>query len=195
MILILETHVTCIILITWYSWTDHVIFTCDLVFLWSCDYVSRQLLVQDNYVYYIHVTTCTHDLLVYDLSSWLFSYCYFFQFLILPTISFLLFQCPTYTVTTFSYSLLTVIFPSCTLTVPVLMDLYCFSASRSKSRYRKLIVDHILVQLFFDEFSFFSWLFLFGYGGWHCLSFSISYMCFYWLYMHICVLPCLLLTV
>ena len=48
MILIFETPVICIILITWYSWADHVILTCDLVLLWSCDYTTQQLFVQDT---------------------------------------------------------------------------------------------------------------------------------------------------
>ena len=63
--------------------------------------------------------------------------------------------------------------------------------SRSESWCRKLIVEHILVQLFSGEFSFFYWLVLFRYGGWYCLWFSFSYMYFYpcaWLYMHIRVL-------
>jgi len=72
-----------------------------------------------------------------------------------------------------------------------------FSVSISESRYRELIVEQILVQLFSGEFSFFSWLVLFKYGGWYWLWFCISYMWFYpcfWLYMHICVLSCSFLT-
>jgi len=48
-----------------------------------------------------------------------------------------------------------VLFLSCTLIGPLLTNLYYFSVSRSESRYRELIVEHILIQLFSDEFSFF----------------------------------------
>ena len=51
-----------------------------------------------------------------------------------------------------------------------------FLVSRSESRYRELIVEHILIQLFSGEFSFFTWLVLFRYGGWYWLWFCISYM-------------------
>ena len=69
--LTLETHVTCIIL-TWHSWTYHVILSCDIEFLWSCDYVTRQYLFRTFHVHYIYVTLCMHGLLAHDLSSWLF---------------------------------------------------------------------------------------------------------------------------
>ena len=85
----------------------------------------------------------------------------------------------------------------CTLAGLLLMDLYYFSISRSESRYIELIIEHILVQLLSGEFSFFSWLVLFRYAGWYCLYFSILYMWFChhaWLYIHICVLSCSLLT-
>jgi len=36
-----------IILTTWCSWTYHVILSCDLVFLWFYDYVTRQFLIHD----------------------------------------------------------------------------------------------------------------------------------------------------
>jgi len=86
--------------------------------------------------------------------------------------------------------LFTVLFPSCTLAGPLLTDLNYFLVSRSDSRYRELIVEHILVLLFSGEFYFFSWLVLFRYGGWYCLWFCVSYMWFYpcaRLYMHIYV--------
>ena len=67
-------------------------------------------------------------------------------------------------------------FPSCTLAGLLLTDLYYFSIFRSESRYRELIVEHILVQLFSDEFSFFSWIVLFRYGGWYCLC-SVFHIC------------------
>jgi len=51
---------------------------------------------------------------------------------------------------------LTVLFPSCTLPGPVLMDLYYFSVSRLESEYRELIVERILVQPYSGKFSFFS---------------------------------------
>ena len=43
----------------------------------------------------------------------------------------------------------------CTLTCLLLTDLYYFSVSKSESQYRELIIEHILVQLFSSEFSFF----------------------------------------
>ena len=43
----------------------------------------------------------------------------------------------------------------CTLVGPLLANLYYFSVSRTESRYRELIVEHILIQLFSGEFSFF----------------------------------------
>ena len=73
---------------------------------------------------------------------------------------------------------------------PLLTELYYFSVSRSERRYRELIIEHILIQLFSDEFSFFSWLVLFRYGGWYCLWFSISYMCFIPALGCICIYVC-----
>ena len=196
MILILKTHVTCIISTTWCSWTYHVILfcscPCDLVIILHNSYWFRTF-----HVHYIYVTPCMRDLLVYDLSSRFSCYYFYFHFSIFPIILFLLFQCPTCIVIASSYSLFYCSFPFVYSCWSLLMDLYYFSVFRSESRYRELIVDHILVQLFSSEFNFFSWLVLFRYDGWHCLYFSISYMWFWpcsWLYMHICVLSCSLLT-
>jgi len=97
----------------------------------------------------------------------------------------------------FHFLSFTVPFPLCTLAGPLLTDFYYFLVSRWERGYRELIVEHILVQLFSAEFSFFSWLVLFRYGGWYCLFFSILYMWFChraWLYIHICVLSYSLLT-
>jgi len=166
--------------------------SCDLVIILHNNYSSRT-----SHIHYIHVTLCMHDLLAHDLSSWFSCYCYYFQISILSNISYFLFQCPTYTVTAFSYSFFYYSFPSCTPAGPLLMNLYYFSVSRLESWYREMIVEHILVQLFFGEFNFISWLVLLSYDGWYCLWLCVSYMCFYpcaWLYMHICVLSCSLLT-
>ena len=184
-ILILETPVTCIILIIWYSWTDHVILTCDLVFLWSCDYATRQFLIQDIkcllYSYHnIHAL----------------SYCTWSIILIIPivVITFNSRYCQTYCsyclnallvlVLHFHILSFTILFPLC-LIGPLLMDLYYFSISISKSQYRELIIEHILVQLFSVEFSFFSWLVIFRYSGWYYYD-SVFHICVF-----ISVLDCI----
>jgi len=190
--------ISCLILIAWYSWTDHVIFTCELVFLWSCDYVTWQLLIQNISC---ALYTC------HTMHAW--SYCTWSIILIIPiiviTFSFwyrqpycsYYFNAPLVLLLYFHILSFTVLSPSCTLVGPLLTDHYYFSVSKSENRYRELIIEYILVQLFFGEFNFISWLVLFRYGGWYCLCFSNSYMCFYpyaWLYIHICVLSCSLLT-
>ena len=142
-------------------------------------------------MFVIYVTSCMHGLIVHDLSSWFSCYCYYFQFLILPN---LLFLCPTYCYYIFIFSPYCFVY-SCWSASDG--PLYYFSVSRSERWYRELFIDHILVQLFSSEFSFLSWLVLFRYSGWYCLWFCFSYMWFYpcaWLYMHICVLSCSLLT-
>ena len=173
-------------------------------FLWSRVYVILWLCYMTvtrpghlMFIIYISHHACTAFLyMIYRLGY--SCYCYYFQFSILSKILFLLFQCPTWTVTAFSYSLFYCSFiSSCTLASPLLTDLYYFSVSRSESQYRELIMEHILIQLFSSEFSFISWLVPFRYCEWYYLCFSIWYMCFYpraWVYMHICVLSYLLLT-
>jgi len=65
------------ILITWYSWTDLVILTCD--FLWSCVYITWQLLIQDIscslYSYHnMHARSpCTQSIVLIFLSLLLLS--------------------------------------------------------------------------------------------------------------------------
>ena len=78
--------------------------SCDLVFLWSCDYVIRQLLVQNIScsLYFMSQHACT--VLLYIIYYLDYScYCYYFQFSILPSIFFL---CPTYCYYIFIFSLL-----------------------------------------------------------------------------------------
>ena len=70
--LTLETHMACIILTTWYFWITMLFYfvnssSCDLVIMLHDSYLSRTF-----YIHYIHVTLCMHNLLVHDLSSWLF---------------------------------------------------------------------------------------------------------------------------
>ena len=67
MILTLETHVTCIILTTWCSWTYHVILTCDLVIWWLCYTIvtrPRHLM----FIIYMSHHACTVSF-KHDLSS------------------------------------------------------------------------------------------------------------------------------
>ena len=100
--------------------------SCDLMFLWFCDYTTQQLLVQDIscslYICYIMHAR----LLVHNMSSRFSCYCYYYQFSIILIILFLLFQYPTCTVTVFSYSLFYCSFPSYTLAGPLLTNLYYF---------------------------------------------------------------------
>jgi len=138
--------------------------SCDLVIILCDSYSSRT-----SHVHYIHVTPCMHCLLLHDLPSWFSCYCYYFQFLILSNISYFLIKCPTCTVTAFSYSPFYCSFPSCIFAGPLLTYLYYFSVSRLQNQYRELIIEHILIQSFSGEFSFFSWLVLFRYGEWYCL--------------------------
>ena len=100
---------------TWDSCEMHCLdYSCDLEFLGSCDYVSRQLLVQDISCHYIHITPCMHGLIVHDLSSDYSCYYYYIQFLLFPNIF------PTYYYYIFIFS------PSCSCTIagPLLTDLY-----------------------------------------------------------------------
>ena len=127
-------------------------------------------------------------LLVHNLSSYYFCYCYYFQFLILPSI---LFLCSTCTVTASSCSIFycsSSFVYSCWFAYD---ELYYFSVSRSESQYIELIVEHILVQLFCGEFSLFSFftcliqilwmiLFIFHYFIYVILSLLLvvyAYMC------------------
>ena len=129
-----------------------------LVIILHNSYSSRT-----SHVHYIYVTSCMHGLLVHNWSSQFSCCCYYFQFSILPIISYFLFQCSTRAFTIFSYSSFTV--PSCTLAGLLLTDFIIFQYLDSESQYRELIVEHILVQLSSGQFSFFSWLVLFRYGG------------------------------
>jgi len=82
-------------------------------------------------------------------------YCYYFQFSILPNNYSYYFHALLVLLLHFHILSFTILFPSCTVVGLVLMDLYYFLVFRSESRYRGLIVEHILVQLSFGEFSFF----------------------------------------
>ena len=136
MILILETLVTRIILFTQYYWTDHVLLTCDLVFLWSCDYITRQLLVQD-------ISCSLHSC----HNMYTRSYCTWSIILVIPVIviTFCSRYCQLYCSYYFNALLIlllhsyilssTVLFLSCILAGLILTDLYYFSVSR----FRKLV--------------------------------------------------------
>ena len=140
------------------SWTYHVILSCDLEFLGSCDYVSRQLLVQDLSC---SLYTC-HTIYAR-------SYCTWAVFSIIPVIIIIFSSryCQTYCL--MSYLLLLhfhilsfiVLFPSVLFASPLLTDLYIiFQYLDLKSWYRELFVDHILLSLFSGEFSFLLNLFI-----------------------------------
>ena len=125
-------------------------------------------------------------------------FCHYFQFLILVIILFLLFQCPTHAVSTFSYSLFYCSFTFVCLPGPLLTDHYYFSVFRSKSWYSELIVEHIVVLLFWGEFSLFPFLACLI-QIWWIISFMI--LCFIYVLLslrlviyHTCVLSCSLLT-
>ena len=188
---------------TWYS--------CDMHYLdykifldWLCDFNLWSSVLVILWLCYMTITRPRHlsqhacTVLLYMIYRLVFScYCYYFQFLTLSNILFFLFKCPTCTVTVFSYSLFYCSFPFVYSCWSALMDLYYFSVSRLESWYIELIIEHILLQLFSVSSVSFSWLILFRYGGWYCWWFCFSYICFYpyaWLYMHICVLSCSLLT-
>jgi len=119
-ILILETHVTCIVLITWHSWIYHDILSCDLEFLWSCDYVTRQLLVQDVScsLYTCHTmharSYCTWSI------SWLFLWLLLHSVLDISIHIVLM----SYLLLLHLHILFYCSFPSCTLASPLLTDLY-----------------------------------------------------------------------
>ena len=185
--------ISCIILITWYSRTEYVILSCDLVFLWLC-YMTVTHPGHLMFIIYMSHYACTVSLyMIYRLDY--SYYCCYFQFPIMLIILFLLFQYLICAVTTFF-----IFFFYCPFVYSYWYasdGLYYFSVSRSENRYREFIVDPIMVQPHFGELVSLSWLVLFRYGGWYWLWFYASYMCFYpcaWLYMHICLLSCSLLT-
>ena len=169
-----------------------------LVISCSCDYITQQLLIQDiscslYSCHNIHTRSpCTWSIILIIsviVITFSFRYCQIYYSYYFNTLLALLLH--------FHILSPTVLFSLCTLAGPVLTNLYYFSVSRLGSWYRELIVEHILVQSFSGEFSFFSWLVLFRYDGWYCLCFSISYMCFYpcaLVYMHIYVLLSLFIT-
>ena len=123
MIMTLETHVTCIILTTWYSWTYHVILSRDPVFLWSCDYVRRQLLVQDSScsLYTCHTihgrSPCTWSIITIILLLLILS--------VLDTAKHIVLM--SYLLLMYLHILsFIVLFPSCTLAGPLLPDFIIF---------------------------------------------------------------------
>ena len=161
MILTLETDVTYIILTTYVPGVTMLFFlviSCsyDLVIILHNSYSYRT-----SHIHYLHVTLCMHGLHVHDLSSQLFLL--LFLFLVLDTAKHIVLM--FYLLLLHLHILpFTILFPLCTLTGPLLMDLYYLSVSKSESQSRGLIVEHILVLLTSAEFSFFSWLVLFRFG-------------------------------
>ena len=104
------------------------------------------------FILYMSHHTCMVSLyMIYCLD---FScYCYYYHFSILP-IKLFLFQYPTCAITTFF-----IFFFYCPFMYSCWSasdGLYYFSISRFERRYRELVINHILVQLFSSEFSFFS---------------------------------------
>ena len=116
--------------------------SCDLVITLHDSYSSKT-----SHVHYIHITPCTYDLLVHDLSSRLFLLLLLLSVFDTAKHFVLIISMPYWTVTVFSYSLFYCLFlSSCTLVGPLLTDLYYFSVFRSESQYRELIVENILVS-------------------------------------------------
>ena len=160
-------------LTTWHSWTYHVILSRDLVFWWSCDYISWQLLVQDISYY---CTWSIFSIIHVIITTFSPRYCQtYYACVLLIVITF----CPTYCYYIFIFSLLSLFSFVYSCWSASDGPFYYFSVFRSESWHRELFVDHILVQLFSGEFNFLSWLVLFRYSGWYCLWFSFSYMWFY----------------
>jgi len=122
-----------------------------------------------SHIHYVHVTSCMVFLyLIYRLDFSVivitFSSRYYFNALLvlllyLHILSFI------------------VLLSSCTLAGP-LMNLYYFSVSRSERRHRELIINHILVQLFCDEFSLFPYLACLIQMWWMILFMFQYFMCF-----------------
>ena len=164
--------------------TFYLVISCssDLVIILHNSYSSRTSHV--HYIYMSHHACMIFLYIIYhpDYSC----YCNYFQFSILSNI---LFLCPTYCYYFFIFSLLS-FFPfvySCWSASDG--PLLYFSVFRSGSRYRELIIEHILLQLFSGKFSFFLtcliqiwWmkLFMFQYFIYVLLSLRLvvyAYMC------------------
>jgi len=166
-----ETHVICIILITWFSWTSHVI---RIVIIWLCDLLY----------------SC-HDILA--RTCWTWSIIPSIFVIVLDTVDILIFYSDIPFVPYYVFMFLLLFL--CTLASPVLTDLYIFLVPRSESRYRELIIEHIMVQslLRWASFSYLTCLIQI----WWMILFMIQYLIYLLLslYFIVYVYMCAILLV